>query len=61
MVLPIPLIGNILPALSCTILATGLTERDGVVYSIGLLITVFTLGAMFLISVGTLSVLSHVF
>lgn len=61
MVLPIPLIGNILPALSCTILATGLTERDGVVYSIGLLITVFTLGAMFLISVGTLSVLSHIF
>lgn len=60
MILPIPIIGNILPALSCTILALGLTDRDGLIFLLGIFTTLITIVAMYLMSIGTINVLGQV-
>lgn len=61
MVLPIPFIGNILPAFACTVLALGLTDRDGIIYIIGIFIAALTIAATILMGIGTLNVLQTVF
>lgn len=61
MILPIPFIGNILPALTCSIIALGLTDRDGVIFLIGIVVMIITLIAMFLMGVGTLDILDRLF
>ncbi|MEP3655643.1 MAG: exopolysaccharide biosynthesis protein [Litorimonas sp.] len=59
MILPIPIIGNIFPAISCTIIALGLTDRDGLIFVFGLIFTTITLVAMFFMSAGAISVLER--
>lgn len=40
MILPIPFIGNMPPAMAATVIALGMTERDGLVVLIGLVVSV---------------------
>ena len=54
MVLPIPLIGNVIPALAAAILALGLADRDGWFYVIGVIIAVIAVTLSALLA-GTLS------
>lgn len=61
MILPIPIIGNILPAFACTVLALGLTDRDGVIYVIGIVIAGFAISATILMAIGTINILSAAF
>jgi len=61
MILPIPIIGNVLPALSCTILALGLIDRDGFIFLLGLLVTGLSVAAMYLMSIGAVEVLKRIF
>lgn len=61
MILPIPFIGNILPAFAITILALGLTDRDGLIYVAGLVIAMIAIGLMSVMGVGTWRFLTVVF
>jgi len=61
MILPIPIIGNILPAFACTVLALGLTDRDGLIYVIGILIAGLAISATILMAIGTVNVLGAAF
>jgi len=61
MILPIPFVGNILPAFACTVLALGLTDRDGIIYVIGIAVAALTIAATTLMGIGTLNVLQTVF
>ncbi len=40
MILPIPLLGNMPPAFAATVIALGMTERDGLIVLIGLVVSV---------------------
>ena len=40
MILPIPLLGNMPPAFAASVIALGMTERDGLVVLIGLVVSV---------------------
>jgi hypothetical protein len=40
MILPIPLLGNMPPALAASVIALGMTERDGLIVLVGLLVSV---------------------
>jgi hypothetical protein len=44
MILPIPFIGNIPPGIAASVIAIGLTERDGVVVLVGLVVGTIALG-----------------
>jgi len=61
MILPIPIIGNILPAFACTVLALGLTDRDGLIYMIGIIIAGLAISATILMAVGTVNILGAAF
>lgn len=61
MVLPIPIIGNILPAFACTVLALGLTDRDGLIYLMGIIIAIIAITATSLMAVGTVNILNAAF
>jgi len=61
MILPIPIIGNILPAFACTVLALGLTDRDGLIYVIGIISAGLAISATLLMGIGTLNLLGTVF
>jgi len=61
MILPIPIIGNILPAFACTVLALGLTDRDGVIYLIGIITAGLAISATILMAIGTVNILSAAF
>lgn len=61
MILPIPIIGNILPAFACTVLALGLTDRDGLIYVIGIMIAGIAISATTLMAFGTVNILSTIF
>jgi len=61
MILPIPIIGNILPAFACTVLALGLTDRDGLIYVIGIVIAGVAISATTLMAFGTVNILRTVF
>jgi len=39
MILPIPLLGNIPPGIAATVIAIGLTERDGLIVLIGAVVS----------------------
>jgi hypothetical protein len=40
MILPIPFVGNMPPAIAATVIALGMTERDGLIVLIGLVVSV---------------------
>jgi hypothetical protein len=40
MILPIPFVGNIPPGIAATVIAIGLTERDGLLVLLGMLVSV---------------------
>jgi hypothetical protein len=61
MILPIPFIGNILPAFACTVLALGLTDRDGLIYLSGIAIAGIAISVTILMAIGTLNVLGVLF
>ncbi len=61
MILPIPIIGNILPAFACTVLALGLTDRDGLIYVIGIMMAGLAISATILMAIGTVNVLGAAF
>lgn len=61
MVLPIPIIGNVLPALACTILAIGLINNDGLVYVIGLITSFIAISSSVLMALGAFTLLQNVF
>lgn len=61
MILPIPIIGNIFPAFACTVLALGLTDRDGLIYLIGIIVAGIAIIATAVMAVGAVSILSTVF
>jgi len=61
MILPIPIIGNILPAFACTVLALGLTDRDGLIYVIGIFTAGLAISATVLMAIGTVNVLGATF
>lgn len=58
LILPIPIVGNILPAIAGTILALGLTDRDGLVFICGLMASAIAILATVLMAIGTWSLLS---
>lgn len=61
MILPIPFIGNILPAFACTVLALGLTDHDGLIYLVGVAFAGITISVTILMAIGTLNVLGVLF
>ncbi len=61
MILPIPFIGNIVPAFACTVLALGLTDRDGLIYLIGILLAGLAITITLIMGIGTLHILSQLF
>jgi len=61
MILPIPIIGNILPAFACTVLALGLTDRDGLIFVIGIGVSVLAISATILMGIGAISFLNQIF
>jgi hypothetical protein len=40
MILPIPFVGNMPPAIAASVIALGMTERDGLIVMIGLAVSV---------------------
>jgi len=61
MILPIPLVGNIFPAISCTIIALGLTDRDGIIFVLGILMALVTAAGLCFMSLGMISFISKLF
>jgi len=61
MILPIPIIGNILPAFACTVLALGLTDRDGLIFVTGIGVSVLAISATILMGIGAISFLNRIF
>ncbi len=61
MVLPIPIIGNIFPAFACTILALGLTDRDGLIYLFGIFCAGVAISTTILMAIGTVHLLRVAF
>jgi hypothetical protein len=61
LILPIPIIGNVLPALAGTVLALGLTDRDGLVFICGFIASLIAIMATVLMAIGTWSLLKFSF
>jgi len=61
MILPIPIIGNILPAFACTVLALGLTDRDGLIFVIGIAVSLLAISATILMGIGAMSFFNQIF
>lgn len=61
LILPIPIIGNILPAIAGTVLALGLTDRDGLVFICGFIASLIAILATVLMAIGTWSLLNFTF
>lgn len=61
MILPIPFIGNILPAFACSILALGLCDHDGFIFVLGIMISVLAIGSTVMMGFGTLQFMEAVF
>lgn len=61
MILPIPFIGNIFPAFACTVLALGLTDRDGVIYMIGIIVSGLAILTTALMGIGAINIIGAAF
>lgn len=61
MILPIPVIGNIFPALACSILALGMLANDGVVFLLGLIISLLATLSSILMGLGAVAILERIF
>jgi hypothetical protein len=61
LILPIPIVGNVLPAISGTVLALGLTDRDGLVFICGFVASMIAIAVTILMAVGMWSPLNFTF
>jgi len=53
MILPIPVVGNSLPALACVVLVMGRLQKDGLIVAMGLLVTLIVLAINIFVAVET--------
>ena len=61
MILPIPIIGNILPAFACSILALGLSDHDGLIFELGCIIAALAIILTLVMAFGTWRLMETVF
>jgi len=61
MILPIPIIGNILPAFACSILALGLSDHDGLIFGLGCIIAALAIILTLVMAFGTWRLMETVF
>jgi hypothetical protein len=61
MILPIIFIANMLPAMAGSILALGVTNRDGLIIILGFVASALTTGATILMAIGVWSLVENIF